>query len=104
MNFISIYLFKVRRRRSTTCIEESGMTQLMTPEKRPLNDLNNNMNMSNKSELSPAKSLRNNLMNTPVSKKQYDHSNYWKNIVQDYAKKLDDAAHEKNINKEQAVG
>lgn len=39
-----------------------------------------------------------------VSKKQYDHSNYWKNVVQDFAKKIDDSAREKDMHKEQAIG
>jgi hypothetical protein len=38
------------------------------------------------------------------SKKQIDHSLYWKEIVQDYAKNLDDSAREKDIHKEQAYG
>jgi hypothetical protein len=39
-----------------------------------------------------------------LSKKQIDHTLYWKIIVQDFAKKLDDSAREKDIQKEQAIG
>ena len=39
-----------------------------------------------------------------MSKKQYDHSNYWKVVVQDYAKTIDDCEREKDSNKEQAIG
>jgi hypothetical protein len=42
--------------------------------------------------------------NLLCSKKQIDHSLYWKEIVQDYAKNLDDSAREKDIHKEQAIG
>jgi hypothetical protein len=42
--------------------------------------------------------------NIVISKKQYDHSNYWKIVVQDYAKKLDDYARDRDMNKEQAIG
>lgn len=38
------------------------------------------------------------------AKKLFDHSNYWKIVAQDYAKKLDDSAREKDIHKEQASG
>ena len=41
---------------------------------------------------------------TLTSKKQIDHSLYWKIVVQDYAKKLDDSAREKDLHKEQALG
>lgn len=37
-------------------------------------------------------------------KKQVDHSLYWKIIVQDYAKNLDESAREKDLHKEQVVG
>lgn len=42
--------------------------------------------------------------NVSLSKKQIDHTLYWKIIVQDFAKKLDDSAREKDIQKEQAIG
>lgn len=42
--------------------------------------------------------------NVKLSKKQIDHTLYWKIIVQDFAKKLDDSAREKDIQKEQAIG
>jgi hypothetical protein len=38
------------------------------------------------------------------AKKLFDHSNYWKIVAQDFAKKLDDSAREKDIHKEQASG
>lgn len=38
------------------------------------------------------------------SKKQIDHSIYWKLVVQDFAKKLDNSAREKDLHKEQAIG
>ena len=41
--------------------------------------------------------------NTLASKKQIDHSLYWKVIVQDYAKNMDESAREKDLNKEQAI-
>lgn len=38
------------------------------------------------------------------AKKQIDHSLYWKIVAQDFAKKLDDSAREKDLHKEQAIG
>ena len=38
------------------------------------------------------------------AKKHFDHSNYWKIVAQDFAKKLDDSAREKDLHKEQATG
>ncbi len=42
--------------------------------------------------------------NTFSSKKQIDHSLYWKIVVQDYVKKLDSENLEKDSNKQQAIG
>lgn len=42
--------------------------------------------------------------NVLFSKKQIDHSLYWKIVVQDFAKKLDDSAREKDLQKDQAIG
>lgn len=39
-----------------------------------------------------------------LSKKQIDHSNYWKIVVQDFAKKIEDSAREKDYHKEQSIG
>jgi hypothetical protein len=36
-------------------------------------------------------------------KKKCDHSNYWKIVVQDYAKKIDDSIRDKDYYKEQAI-
>ena len=45
----------------------------------------------------------NNTRNMKSAKKKCDHSNYWKIVVQDYAKKIDDSAREKDYYKEQAI-
>lgn len=47
---------------------------------------------------------RNSRLKGFVSKKQADYCLYWKNVAQDYTKKLDDSAREKDIHKEQAIG
>lgn len=47
---------------------------------------------------------RNSRIKNFVSKKQADYCLYWKNVAQDYTKKLDDSAREKDIHKEQAIG
>ena len=44
-----------------------------------------------------------NTKNIKSVKKKHDNSNYWKIVVQDYAKKIDDSAREKDLNKEQAI-
>ncbi len=45
----------------------------------------------------------NNIRNMKSVKKKCDHSNYWKIVVQDYAKKIDDSIRDKDYYKEQAI-
>ena len=62
---------------------------------------------SNSDQLDPKNSNTNDDSYTTantICKKQIDHSLYWKVIVQDYAKNLDDSAREKDLFREQALG
>ncbi len=56
-------------------------------------------------ETSALRPGRNTSTSAHASKKHYDHSNYWKIVVQDYAKKVEDSTREKQgaYNKDQAT-
>ena len=78
------------RRKSINFEDQGGNDLINDPKgsKKPTNRSNPNTNNNNNFS----------------SKKQIDHSNYWKIVVQEFAKKLDDSDREKDIHKEQAIG
>lgn len=76
-------------------IEENDQSSKRTDHTEAAFKLVGNINNANNNS---------NSKQTSCNKKHFDHSNYWKIVAQDFAKKLDDSAREKDMHKEQATG
>lgn len=93
--FIIFFKYNLHLQKSGKFGDDNGDSPLLVTETQNYN--------RNAMKSSP-NAMKNYNTGVTISKKQYDHSNYWKIVVQDYAKKLDDSAREKDFNKEQAIG
>jgi hypothetical protein len=95
-NKISQYNFN--KKRKSLVLEEDDTTSTLSPPPPPLtsSQLKRNDHTLIGTLINPKQMTS--------SKKHFDHSNYWKIVAQDFAKKLDDSAREKDIHKEQAIG
>ena len=101
------YIYEYRRGKSLFFDRSSGdfVTENTAVSKRPNGGGGETTTVSTKDKprTSEARHSSHHIV-SPLMRKQIDHTLYWKIIVQDFAKKLDDSAREKDIQKEQAIG